>query len=300
MKIKIALLTLFFSFSSQAKQIAITFDDAPMPSSGLFSGEERTKKIIESLKESGVSDALFFITTKHITKASEGRLKTYTDAGFHLANHSHDHISANKNDLTTFIKDFEQANKILKNKKNFLPFYRFPYLHHGNTAKKRDQIRAHLKASDYQQGYVTVDNYEWYLNSKLQQALREGKKVDYEALKQVYLTTLIDGIEFYDNIAIKTLERSPKHVLLLHENDISALFVGDLIANLQKKGWEIISPQKAYTDPIASELPDVLFNGQGRVAAIANAQGIAAKTMIGEWESTDKLDALLDKKKVFK
>lgn len=300
MKIKIALLTFFLSFSSQAKQIAFTFDDAPMPDSALFTGEQRTNKIISSLQKSGVKDALFFITTKHITPESQSRLKTYTDAGFHLANHSHAHMSANKNDVDTFIKDFNKAHNILENKANFLPFYRFPYLHHGNTAQKRDQIRAHLQASGYQQGYVTIDNYEWYLNSKLQQALNKQKAIDYETLKQVYITTLADGIAFYDEIAIKALGRSPKHVLLLHENDITALFVGDLIAHLKSKGWEIISAQQAYTDPIAKELPDVLFNGQGRVAAIANSKGVAAKTMVGKWESTDKLDALLAQKKVFK
>jgi hypothetical protein len=41
-----------------------------------------------------------------------------------------------------------------------------------------------------------------------------------------------------------------------------ALFLGDLIQHLEDKGWKIISSEEAYTDPIAKEIPDVLFNNQ--------------------------------------
>ena len=62
-------------------------------------------------------------------------------------------------------------------------------------------------------------------------------------------------------------------MLLLHENDAAALFVGDLVEHLRNKGWKIISPQQAYKDPIAKNFPQVLFQKQGRVAAIANSKG---------------------------
>ena len=63
-------------------------------------------------------------------------------------------------------------------------------------------------------------------------------------------------------------------MLLFHENDAAALFVGDLIQHLRTKGWKIISPQQAYKDPIAKSFPQVFFHKQGRVAAIANSKGI--------------------------
>jgi hypothetical protein len=68
--------------------------------------------------------------------------------------------------------------------------------------------------------------------------------------------------------------RSPKHVLLLHEMDITALFVGDLADSLRAKGWDIISPEKAYTDDIASyQTQSVLKNNPGRVGEIARDKG---------------------------
>lgn len=88
------------------------------------------------------------------------------------------------------------------------------------------------------------------------------------------MNSLWETIEFYDGIAKKVLGRSPSHVLLLYENDMAALFVDDLVAHIRLKGWEIISPIEAYKDPISRMVPDVLFNNQGRIAAIAHSKGM--------------------------
>lgn len=89
----------------------------------------------------------------------------------------------------------------------------------------------------------------------------------------MYVDHIWESIQFYNNIALKNLGRSPKHVLLLHENDLAALFIDDLVKHLRTNGWKIITPEEAYTDPIAQIIPDVLLNGQGRVAAIAKEKG---------------------------
>jgi peptidoglycan-N-acetylglucosamine deacetylase len=80
---------------------------------------------------------------------------------------------------------------------------------------------------------------------------------------------------------------------------VAALFLGDLITFMKDKGWKIISPEKAYTDPIANEIPDVLFNGQGRVGAIAYARGLKPEALIQQSEDEKYLDQLLIERKVF-
>lgn len=54
------------TFSLSAKQIAITFDDAPLAGSAFMSGSSKTQKIIGHLTEAKVPDALFFVTTGNI------------------------------------------------------------------------------------------------------------------------------------------------------------------------------------------------------------------------------------------
>jgi peptidoglycan-N-acetylglucosamine deacetylase len=149
-------------------------------------------------------------------------------------------------------------------------------------------------------GYVTVDNYDWYINGLLSKASRAGKQIDFNTLKEVYLDHIWTSIQFYDSVAKNTIGRSPKHVLLLHENDLSALYLTDLIDLLHQKGWTIISPREAYTDPIATSIPDVLFNGQGRIGALAKEKGIAAKELIQSSEDEEYLDALVASKNIFK
>ena len=289
-----------FSISAQSQEIAITFDDAPRPDSRLFSGEERTQKLISSLKKANVRDVLIFVTTKYITDQTKKRLEAYVDAGFHLGNHSHSHFSAHKEDIGAYLSDITVASDELKKFENVVPFYRYPYLHEGNDRKTRDSIRQHLISMGYRNGYVTVDNYDWYMDSLLQKALSNGKQVDYDALKKAYVSILWEAILFYDKIAHKTLGRSPKHVLLLHENDMAALFIDDLIEHIRSQGWKIISPQEAYEDPIAFRAPDVLFNGQGRVAAIAKSKGWDEKRLRDDSSNEDYLDDYFKDKDVFK
>lgn len=292
-------LILFTTISVNSQEIAITFDDVPRPDSVLFSGEERTQKLVSTLKKYDVPDVFLFVTTNNITKKSQKRVKAYTDAGFHLGNHSNSHFSANRKNVETYLSDITIAHDKLINFDNVVPFYRYPYLKEGKDIKTRDRIRQHLREMNYQNGYVTIDNYDWYMDSLLQTALSKGESVDYVALKNAYVTTLWESIIFYDNIAQKTLGRSPKHVLLLHENDMAALFIGDLIEHIRLKGWKVISPKEAYTDPIAFNVPDVLFNGQGRVAAIAKSKGWDEKLLRDVGSSESYLDAYFKSNNVF-
>lgn len=291
---------LFFVSVGIAQEIAITIDDAPRKDTKLFSGAERTQTLIENLKKAKVPDVLIFVVTKQINENSINRIKAYEKAGFHLGNHSHDHFSANYEDLDIYLENITMAHKILENFDNFVPFYRYPYLHHGNNRETRNRIKSHLQNLGYRIGYVTIDNYEWYMGSLLQNALTEGKEVDYEALKNVYITTLWETITFYDIIARQTLGRSPKHILLVHENDITALYIGELVEYIRSQGWKIISPQEAYADPIASIVPDVLYNNQGRVAAIARGQGWERKRLSHEAENEAYLKALFERQNVFR
>ena len=172
-----------------------------------------------------------------------------------------------------YIDDIRQADQQLASMPNFKPWFRYPFLDEGRTVFSRDSIRAALSQLGYTNGYVTVDNYDWYINGLFQKALTDWRKVDMESLRKMYVNHIWESIQFYHQIALQSLKLSPKHVLLLHENDLAALFIDDLIKHIRSKGWQIISPTEAYQDPIATHIPDVLLNGQGRVAAIAKEKG---------------------------
>jgi peptidoglycan-N-acetylglucosamine deacetylase len=293
------LLFLFSATALDAQEIALTFDDAPTSDGPLYTGMQRAEKIISHLRNKKVDNVAFFVITRNIQANDKGRLKKYTTAGHFLANHTHTHEPIQRLGTANYIKNIQTADKILSKMKGFKPWFRFPFLDEGKTETARDSIRQALKSLGLVNGYVTVDNYDWYINNMLKDAVSKLQKIDTAALRQLYIDHIWKSIEFYDAVSKRTLERSAKHVLLLHENDLAALFLSDLIDFIRSKGWKIVSPEEAYKDEIAARVPNVLFNGQGRIAAIAREKGTPARELVQESEDEEFLQQEAKSRKVF-
>jgi peptidoglycan-N-acetylglucosamine deacetylase len=203
LSIRFSLVSVCFCFALQtsAREIALTFDDAPLADAVLMTGAERANKLIKALKEAKVPDALFFVTTSNITEQNRSRLTQYTWAGFHLSNHSHSHLSASKLGVNDYLSDAYKAHLILKDFEHCLPYHRFPYLHYGTDAAAIEKLQAGLSELGYKDGYVTVDNFDWAINSILVKAAEEKKTIDYAKASSLYVDTLEQSIEFFDAIA---------------------------------------------------------------------------------------------------
>ncbi len=281
---------------ADSRRIALTFDDAPRDATH-FDGPERARRLIAGLEQAGV-EATFFCTTDGLASAEgRARIDAYRAAGHLVANHAYEHPDLHEVGAEAFLTDFARAARDLEAIPGARRWFRHPYLHEGRTLEERDRVREALRAADYVSGYVTVDNYDWYLDRLFQEAIAARRAVDYERLRDVYVTLLVEGVEFYDGIAREALGRSPAHVLLLHENDLAALFIADLAAALRAKGWTIVSADEAYRDPIAGEEPKTLLLGQGRVVALAVDRGYAGRK--GLWEDEDEIRAELERRGAF-
>lgn len=273
-KTQLLLMLLLTAFSLESKDIAITFDDSPRGASGYFDGPTRAEKLVATLKEHKVEQVAFFSVSKRLDEEGIERLKTYSEAGHIIANHTHSHPDINQLSLQDYSKDFLFADAKLQQFKNFRKLFRFPYLREGNTAEKRDGMRELLAKHGYKNAYITLNNYDWYIESLFQQALKNDNDINMEKMSQFYVQVLMESIEYYDEMAQEHLGRSPKHVLLLHEMDISALFIGDLVDELRKRGWNIVTPDEAYSDDIAKYKVDrVLKFNPGRIGEIALGKG---------------------------
>ncbi|MDH5823693.1 polysaccharide deacetylase family protein [Luteimonas sp. RD2P54] len=285
---------------AEARRIALSFDDAPTADGALFSGSQRTAALIRVLADAGVEQAGFFVTTRNLAGPAQARrLRAYAGAGHALANHSHGHRWLSRTPAVDYLADIDHAARALAPFDGVRPWFRFPFLDEGADAAERDRIRAGLAERGLRNGYVTVDNYDWYLAAKVDEAVGAGREVDFEALRDTYVDMLVGCVEFYDAIARRTLGRSPAHVLLLHENDLAALYAGDLVRALRHAGWRVIRIDEAYADPIAEAQPQTLFNGQGRVAALAHADGAAARGLIHVSEDEAWIDAEVERAQIF-
>jgi len=274
------------------RTLALTFDDATRSDGPFLSGEERTRRLIDALSRAGVDEAMFFVTTGNVAKAGDSgaaRLRAYTGAGHALGNHSHSHQWLSRTGTDTYIADLDEAIERLAGFDNVTPYYRFPFLDEGRALDKRDALREALRERGLRNGYVTIDTYDWYLVTLAQEARKAGVAFEIDDLRRLYVDVITQSTEFYDAMAQQTLGRSPHHVLLLHENDLAALFIADLVSELRQRGFRIIPATEAFTDPISAREPDTLFLGQGRVAALAHEAGRAPADLVSPTEDEDYL-----------
>jgi peptidoglycan/xylan/chitin deacetylase (PgdA/CDA1 family) len=279
------------------KRIAITFDDVPIHDGPLFTGEERARHLIAALKGAKVPQAAMFVTTGNIRgPADEDRLRAYAAAGHVLANHSHGHRRLNRVSPEAYLADIDMANRRLRGLPNLRPWFRFPYLNEGGDQVARDAVRAGLTARGLANGYVTIDTWDWALVDLVRKAKAAGREIDMAALRDLYLEMMLSAVATYDAIAMEHLGRSPAHVLLAHENDLAALFIDDLVAALRHRGWAVISPDQAYTDPIAAVTPDTMHLRNGRVAALAAVKGVPPERLSDGFHDEKLLKALFDQR----
>jgi len=281
------------------KRISLTFDDAPRDDSRRFSGIERTRLLIDALQVASVPPVLFFSRSAGIDLEGDARMRMYSNAGHYIGNHSHSHQRPASMGAEAYLADVQRAHDLLKRYPTFVPWFRYPFLDEGKDLEMRDALRSGLAELGYSNGYVTVDNYDWYMDSLLQQALEQHREVDYQRLGELYVDVMMRAVRFYDAIAEQHLDQPPGHVLLLHENDLAALYIGDLVKALRNEGWTIIDALTAYSGPIAAMVPDTLFNGQGRVAAVAEARGVPRRNLVHPLEDTAALEALFESQGVF-
>ncbi|WP_332872609.1 polysaccharide deacetylase family protein [Allopontixanthobacter sediminis] len=242
------------------KRIALTFDDIPRGRGAFFDDEERTRRIIANLAESGVSQAAFFLNPGMIDgrAGAADRIARYVSAGHVIANHSNTHPHLSDTDAEAYLADIDTAENWLKGREGYRPWFRYPFLDEGGRDKvKRDTVRAGLAERGLRNGYVTVDASDWFYEQAAIDAKAAGQVMDMDGLRDLYVESHVQSAEFSDALARRTLGRAPAQVMLLHETDLAALYLSDLVTALKAKGWRIISADEAFADPIGQLQPDV-------------------------------------------
>jgi len=287
--------------AAQDKRIALTFDDVPRGAGAFFTPEERTRRLIAALHEAGVTQAAFFVTTENLDNpdgaGGEARIAAYVAAGHVIANHSHSHWHLDQTSAAAYLADLDRAGAWLEGRPGYRPWFRFPFLDEGGRdAAKRDALRAGLAARGLRNGYVTADGSDWHLEALTVEAARAGRGMDMAALKKLYLQSQLGGIAYHEALARRTLGRSPPHVMLLHETDLAALFIADLVAELRKDGWTIITADEAFADAeLAAAAPMVPHTSGTLTGMIAWERGVEPP-LAPLWMSTEMMSWLFETK----
>jgi peptidoglycan/xylan/chitin deacetylase (PgdA/CDA1 family) len=258
------------------KRIAITFDDTPRGAGAFLTLEERGPKLIAALEAAGVRQAAFFINPCRIQSDRDGALvRAYETAGHVIADHTCTHPGLSRVSAEFYLADIDQSQAWLRGRPTYRPWFRFPFLDEGGSdAAKAQAVRDGLAARGLINGYVTADGYDWNMERLTIEAKRAGRTIDMARLRDLYVETHVGAAEFADALALRATGRHPAQVLLLHETDLAALFLPDMVAGLRKAGWIIVTADEAFDDPIARRTPQVDFANGTRIQMLAWEKGL--------------------------
>jgi hypothetical protein len=180
-------------------------------------------------------------------------------------------------DAQSYLADIDAADAWLKNLPGYRPWFRFPFLDEGGRDKaKRDAVRQGLAERQLANAYVTAESSDWNLETLTREAVLAGKAIDRKALRDLYITWHIEAANYADALMQKAIGRQPAQVLLLHETDLAAMFIGDLVKALRRDGWTVISADEAYSDQLQHVVTDAPHAGGTVTEMLAWAKGLPA------------------------
>ena len=261
--------------AGRAQSIALSFDD----------GLDPRTQAQASAWNAAMLDALAYAEVRAILFPAGGRVdsvaglalvRDWGDAGHGIGNHTYLHRSLASRDVApaAFIADCERAEALLMSLPGWSPRLRFPYLKEGDTAAKRDGLRDWLASRRYRSGAVSIDASDWYYDQRWRAWRAAHPDTDPAPFRDAYLAHLADRAAYYDGLSRRLLQRSVRHVLLLHTNAINAAFLPDVIAMFRSRGWTLITPTEAWDDPVYAMRPTGLPAGESLLWALARDAGV--------------------------
>ncbi|HEY9049498.1 MAG TPA: polysaccharide deacetylase family protein, partial [Ohtaekwangia sp.] len=264
------------TFSVQAQPVvSFTFDDGVTNDMPGYTFEQWNGMLLNHLDNAGVK-AVFFVTSNNKTDTKgKALLASWNDRGHSIGNHTVSHLNYGSKHVTfeQFKHEFLSNDSLIRKYSNYIPLFRFPYLKEGDTKEKVESFRALMKEHHYNNGYVTIDASDWYIDSRLRKKLRENPQADIAGFRKFYLEHLYERAVYYENLSYTITGRHIKHTLLLHHNLAAALFAGDLITMFKEKGWTVVNAKDAFNDPIFKKQPSNIPAGESLIWALAKESG---------------------------
>lgn len=239
MKLLLATILLFLCQFAQSMNFVVTIDDSPGALTSSFSQLDRTIKLSAVLPPGSV----FFFWGRNLSSQSFlDHQQVLFKAKHYIGNHTRDHSNIDEVSSASFIASALDHHHFLNRSPAYRPWFRYPFLNESTDAQRSFDIKSKLKSSGLSFFPITVEVWDWHLNDLVQQ--RGAKCLDFNKLKQLYISMVVDSAEFYEAERAKHKLPAIPHTILLHHNDLSANYVGDVIKEMQRRGHNPLDAEK--------------------------------------------------------
>jgi len=256
-------------------EIAFTFDDPEVEGAAGLPWQEINERILAALAKHRIKAVLFVVGKRIDSESGRSLVTSWDQAGHAIGNHSYSHLFFNSPGVTLaqFESDVVRNESLIRNSDHFVRLFRFPYFKEGDTVAKRDGIRSFLEQNNYRIGRATIDTSDWAISQRLEKRIGSSPKVDTVPYGEFFNQHIWERSQFYDSLAYRTLNRTVRHVVLLHHNALNALFLDRLITMFVQKGWKPIDSTQAYADPVYDFQPKIAPAGESLIWALAKESG---------------------------
>ncbi|MET0856985.1 MAG: polysaccharide deacetylase family protein [Telluria sp.] len=277
-RLAVAAAMLALAGTALAQSVAFTFDDGPQLSeTPRLTAQQRNQAILDTLARRKVQAALF-VTAGNGANRPEGYAlaKAWGQAGHALGNHTmtHPDLHGAKVSLAQYQQEILDCDAIVRTLPGYQKWFRYTYLREGNTAEKRDGMRAFLQQQGYRNAYVSLDTSDWRFDDKLREILSKNPQADLAPIRQLYLAHVKQRALAYRALSQQLQGRDIAQVLLLHHNLVNALWLDDIIAQFKDMGWTITTPAAAFADPVYQLAPERAAPGQSLLLSMGRTMGL--------------------------
>ena len=262
------LLLLTHAGLSSAQKLAVTFDDLRLNGS-LPPGVTRaqtTKDVLAILKKRHVPPVYGFVNAKKLEGNPDGAeaLELWA-AKEPVGNHTYAHMDLEQNSAEAFDREIEEDEPVLEllDAKNTWHWFRYPYLHEGDTLEKRRAIRAYLNAHGYRVAQVTLDWEDYLWNTAYARCVAKNDHTSIAWLRTSYLNTASEFLDLGREQSKLIFGREINYVLLMHLGAFSSTILPDALDLLHKKGFKLVTLEEAESDVAYGTDPDVGLHDAG-------------------------------------
>ncbi|NOY89469.1 MAG: polysaccharide deacetylase family protein [FCB group bacterium] len=247
------------------KEMCITFNELPVAKSfGEVDRQAITYLILDALKKHKVK-TIGFVVGDQIGDSYD-ILGEWLNDGNILGNMTYSNQDLNELGIEQFISDIKAGHDALEpmlsgfgQKKRY---FRYPYLHYGNTVESKKQIKLYLNAHHYITVPATIIIEDYLYNLSLEKMGKIPDTNKYYSLLNEYINHVVDEIQNSENLSMQILKRPCRQILQLRANRLNAVALDELLTTIENMGYQFISVKRALKDKLYSQ-PEAYFGTRG-------------------------------------
>jgi len=141
-------------------------------------------------------------------------------------------------------------------------FFRFPFNHTGDTKEKHEAIAAFLQLHGYKTAPCTIDNSDGMFNTPYLLMLSRHDAAAAAKLRADYIAYTGVEIDYYSTLNKQVLGYEPPHIMLLHDNQLNADVIEDVLELFESRHYRFVSLTEAEADRVY-QAPEIFFTKSG-------------------------------------